>query len=60
MWKNLIKQRTTWDGAVLIGICIGFLLFNDIVNILAWAGIAYGAWTIWKDEDEVEGEESGD
>ncbi|MGY8864329.1 MAG: hypothetical protein ACKVJK_01735 [Methylophagaceae bacterium] len=49
--KTRLKERTTLDGAVLIGAGIAFLIFKPIASIVAYAAIAYGAWTIWKKED---------
>lgn len=46
-----LGERTTIDGAVLIGAGIAFLIFKPIASIVAYGAIAYGAWTIWKKED---------
>lgn len=55
MIKNWIvarlNERTTWDGAVLVGAGVAFLIFKPIASLVAYAAIAYGAWTIWKRED---------
>lgn len=45
-----INERTTLDGAVLIGAGVAFLIFKPIASLVAYAAIAYGAWTIWKKE----------
>lgn len=45
-----IKERTTLDGAVLIGAGVAYLVFEPIAAIIAYAAIAYGIWTIWKKE----------
>jgi len=44
-----IKERTSWDGIVLIGAGLAMLLAPT--NIIGLGCIAYGAWTIWKKED---------
>lgn len=49
--KARLKERTTLDGAVLIGAGIAFLIFKPIASIVAYAAIGYGAWTLWKKED---------
>ena len=50
-WVNArIKERTTLDGAILIGAGFAFLIFKPIASIVAYGAIAYGAWTIWKSE----------
>ena len=51
-WINQrLSERTTLDGAVLIGAGIAFLIFKPIASIVAYGAIAYGAWTIYKRED---------
>lgn len=47
--KARIKERTSWDGAVLIGGGIAMLLVPT--TLIGWGMIAYGGWTIWKKED---------
>lgn len=47
---NRIKERTTWDGAALVALGVVILVAKPIAGILAYAAIAYGAWTIWKKE----------
>ena len=50
-WINeRLKERTTMDGAVLVGAGIVFLIFKPLASIVAYGAIAYGAWTIWKSE----------
>lgn len=44
--KNRLKERTTLDGAVLIASGIAMILVP--VDLIAYAAIFYGAWTIWK------------
>jgi len=46
-----LSERTSLDGAVLIGAGIAFLIFKPIASIVAYDAIAYGAWTIYKRED---------
>jgi len=43
-------ERTSWDGAILIIAGISFLIFKPIASLVAYAAIAYGAWTIYKSE----------
>ena len=45
-----LKERTTLDGAVLIGAGVAFLIFKPIASIVAYGAIAYGAWTMFKKE----------
>ena len=46
-----LNERTSLDGAVLIGAGIAFLIFKPIASLVAYGAIAYGAWTIYKKED---------
>lgn len=48
--KARLTERTTMDGAVLIGAGIAFLLFKPLAVIAAWVAIGYGAWTLYKEE----------
>lgn len=43
-------ERTSWDGAMLILLGVLVLIAKPIAGILAYAAIAYGAWTIYKSE----------
>lgn len=45
-----LKERTSWDGVVLIGAGVTFLIFKPIASIVAYGAIAYGAWTLFKKE----------
>jgi hypothetical protein len=45
-----LTERTTMDGAVLIAAGVAFLIFKPIASLVAYAAIAYGAWTFWKSE----------
>ena len=49
--KERLNERTTLDGAVLVGAGVAFLIFKPIASLVAYAAIAYGAWTIYKKED---------
>ena len=41
-WINArIGERTSWDGAVLIGAGVAFLIFAPIADIVAYGAIAY-------------------
>lgn len=42
------KERTSWDGAVLIILGLLVLFLSPLAKIGAGIAIAYGAWTIWK------------
>ena len=45
-----LNERTTLDGAVLIGAGVAFLIFKPIASLVAYGAIAYGVWTLFKKE----------
>ena len=50
-WINSrMKERTSWDGAMLIALGIMVLFLSPLAKIAAGVAIVYGAWTIWKSE----------
>jgi len=49
--KDKWSERTSWDGAMLIGVGVVALLFSPLMKWAAWAAIIYGAWTLFKSED---------
>jgi amino acid permease len=48
--KKRLDERTSLDGAVLIGIGLVILIAGPFAKLAAYAAIAYGIWTIWKSE----------
>ena len=46
------KERTSWTGGALIAVGLIILIAGPLANIAAYAAIAYGAWSIWKKEEE--------
>jgi hypothetical protein len=48
--SDRFTERTSWDGAALIALGIVVLIAKPLAGILAYAAIAYGAWTIYKSE----------
>ena len=48
--NQLMGERTTMDGVVICGVCGMVILFGGLAKMLAWAGLAYGAWTLFKTE----------
>jgi|TARA_B110000495_G_C22675843_1_gene399173 hypothetical protein len=49
--NRYLKERTTWDGIVLVITCGAFLILGDLAEIAAYAGIVYGIWTILMEEE---------
>lgn len=45
-----LKERTSWDGIVLVGAGVAFVVLGPLAKFVAYGAIAYGAWTIWKAE----------
>lgn len=43
-----LTERTSWDGIVLVA--TGVVMLMMPIDMVAYASIAYGAWTIWKSE----------
>ena len=48
--KKLLKERTSWDGVMLIAVGLVGLLFQGLVTWAAYIAIAYGVWTLVKSE----------
>jgi|TARA_R110000851_G_scaffold3377_8_gene13799 hypothetical protein len=48
--KKLLKERTSLDGATLIAVCGSVILFGGLAKLAAWAGLAYGIYTLVKTE----------
>lgn len=48
--KKLMKERTSLDGALLIGVCGSVILFGGLAKIAAWVGLGYGIFTLIKSE----------
>ena len=47
-----LGERTSWDGGVVIAVSLLALLASPLIKWAAWAGLLYGAWTIWKQESK--------
>jgi len=48
--SDRFTERTSWDGAMLILLVVLVLIAKPLAGLLAYASIAYGAWTIYKSE----------
>ena len=49
--KDRLNERTSWDGGVIIAGSLAVILLGGLVKWAAWAGLAYGIWTIVAKED---------
>ena len=50
--KNRLQERSTWDGIILVGAGVAFLVLEPFAKLIAYGAILYGAWTIWKNETD--------
>ena len=50
--RDRIVERTSWDGGVLIAVGVVGLFFSAIIpmNLICYAAIAWGTFTLWKSE----------
>ncbi len=50
--KDRFAERTSLDGGMLIAVGVIGLFFSAIIpmNLICWAAIGYGAWTLLKSE----------
>ena len=48
--KDRLTERTSLDGAVLIGTALAILLAAPLLNVAAWIALVYGIWSIIKEE----------
>jgi hypothetical protein len=46
------NERSTWDGTVIVGLSVMFLIAAPIIKYAAWAGIAYGVIRIYNKETQ--------
>jgi len=52
MIKNWIEkrlaERSTIDGVLMVAAGAAIIIFSPLTKIIAYAAIAYGAYTIWR------------
>ena len=48
--KARVSERTSWDGAVLLGGSLFLLMVGPLTEWMLWGAAAWGAYTIWKEE----------
>ena len=49
--KSRLAERTSWDGAMIIGMSLLVLAAAPIVKLLAWPALGFGLWTLEKEEN---------
>ena len=47
--KARLAERTSWDGATIVGLSLLVLMAAPVVKLLAWPALVYGLWTLYKD-----------
>ena len=48
--KKRVEERTSWDGAIVIAVCLSIILFGGIAKLAAWAGLVWGVYTLIKSQ----------
>jgi hypothetical protein len=48
--KDRVKERSTMDGVAMVVACGAVVLFGDLAQLFAIAGVVYGLCTIVKGE----------
>ena len=48
---NRLNERTTYDGLVIAGVGVAYLVLEPIAALVAYAAIGYGIWTAVKKEN---------
>jgi hypothetical protein len=44
------SERTSWDGGLIVGLSLSYLLLGGLVDLVAWVALAYGIYTFVKKE----------
>lgn len=45
-----VAERTSWDGATIIGGAVLILMGAPIIEMLAWPALAWGIYTLVKEQ----------
>lgn len=50
-WINQrLAERSTLDGVLMVAAGSAIIIFSPLTKLIAYAAIAYGAWTIWRQD----------
>ena len=49
--KSRLAERTSWDGAMIIGMSLLVLAAAPIVKLLAWPALGFGITKLAKEEN---------
>jgi hypothetical protein len=44
-------ERTTWDGGVIVGLSLAWIILGDLIDWVAWIALLYGLFTFIKSEN---------
>ncbi len=42
------NERESWDGVTVIILSLLLWMVSSFIVYIAWAGLAYGGWLVWK------------
>lgn len=45
-----VKERTSWDGATIVGGSVLILMGAPIIEMLAWPALIWGVYTLVKEQ----------
>ena len=45
-----LKERSTLDGVLMVAAGAAISVFSPLTKLIAYGAIAYGAWTIYRQE----------
>ena len=48
--KQRLAERSTVDGVLMVAAGAAIIVFSPLTKLIAYGAIAYGAWTIWRQE----------
>ena len=49
--KSRVEEGSTIDGLAMVAACGAVILFGDLAQLFAMAGVVYGLLTIFRKED---------
>jgi len=47
---NRLQERSTVDGIVMVAAGAAVIVFSPFAKLIAYGAIAYGVWTIYRQE----------
>jgi hypothetical protein len=48
--KSKFTERSSMDGILMVAAGAAIIVFSPLTQMIAYAAIAWGAWTIWRKE----------